>query len=583
MEAMPSPTPPFLNLLVDAAEYRPNSEFLEVPMRSLRALPLLLAYPLWALGGDQAKEEVRPLAQGKTVTRTLKGGEGHRYSLALDRGQFAKVVALQKGVDLVLTSLAPNGSKLAEVDSPNGTEGPETVDILAKEAGTYTLMVQSLEAKAEPGDYDLRIETFMTAEEFEREGVIQGSLPDLLACGGAFELEPGHRVSVGVLEEFGTLLIYSDHRTGRVGALHPHSPTEYFLGQTLLSPKPLEARLRFLRGSDGQVNALALTDASGKTRTARRIGPGHTEEIVFQHDGLTLKGVLHLPPGKGPFPAMVYAHGSGPATRHIGHYPTWFTAQGFAVLAFDKRGAGQSQGDWRTASFHALAGDVLAGLSLLKARKDIDPGRLGIFGISQGGWVGSLAASKSKDVKFFLGIVGSGVPVWENVAHECTSVMKTLGLPDGELQEGQAFALKAFRMAADGATAEQVRAEAAPHKGKRWLKAIWLLDLPPANPWWTWWKLNGHIDPQEILPKVACPVLWVLGDRDSQVPTAQSEPRIRKALARNKDAHIKVFPRAGHPLFECETGLRDEIPTLSRYVPGYYDTVEAWLKVRAGR
>jgi dienelactone hydrolase len=403
-----------------------------------------------------------------------------------------------------------------------------------------------------------------------------------MGCGGVFELEPGHQVVTGLLDDLGTFLIYTDLRTGRIGALHPHSPTEYFLGATLMSPKPLEARLRFLKGSDGQVTALELEDAAGKVRTARRVGPARSEEITFQHEGLTFKGTLHLPPGKGPFPALVYAHGSGPATRHIGHYPGWFTQQGFAVLAFDKRGAGQSQGDWRTASFHALAGDILAGVAVLKARPDIDANRLGLFGISQGGWVGSLAASKSKDVKFFLGIVGSGVPVWENVAHECTSVMRTLGLTPAQLEEGQAFARKVFRMAAEGATPEAVQAAAAPHQGKPWLQAVWVVGLPPGNAWWTWWKLNGNIDPMEVLPKVACPVMWVLGDRDSQVPTAQSEPRIREALAKggNKDVLVRVFPKAGHPLFACETGLRDELPSLSHVVPGYREAVTAWLKAR---
>ncbi len=556
-------------------------------MRSLRVLSLTTACALlcFAPAQAQAQATLRLLVQGAAQSDTLKGGETHRFNLKLEAGQFARVVVMQKGVDVVVTALAPSGAKVAEVDSPNGTQGPEPVDLYAKEGGTYTFLVQSLEPQAPAGAYEISIETFMTAEVFAREGIIQVSLPEMLACGGAFELEPGHVVTTGVLDDGGVRLLITDHRTGRVGMLHPHSATEYFLGTTLVAPKPLEARVRFLMGKDGRATALEMTDAQGKVRTARRIGPARSEEVTIQSEGLALKGTLHLPAGPGPFPAMVYAHGSGPATRHVGHYPAWFVQQGFAVLAFDKRGAGQSQGDWRAASLHALAADVLAGVSTLKARKDIDAQRLGVFGISQGGWVGSLAASKSKDVKFFLSIVGSGVPVWENVAHEATSMMKLMDLPPGELEEGHAFARKAFRMAADGATAEQVREAALPHKGKAWLQAVWLLELPPDNPWWTWWKLNGHIDPMDVLPKVSCPVMWVLGDRDSQVPTAQSEPRIRAALAKggNSDVHVVVFPKAGHPLFECETGLRNEFPKLSRFVPGYYDALAAWLKVRAGK
>lgn len=550
-------------------------------MRILPILPLLTT----SLFGGEPAVTPRLLTQGVTLAGALRGGEAHRYTLNLKAGEYAKVVVLQKGVDAVVTALGPDGAQMAEVDSPNGTQGPEPVEILARAAGAYTVVVKSPEAQAPQGDYDIHIDTFMTAEAFKKDGIVQLSEAELTACSGAFEVAPGHVITTGVLDEIGTRLVFTDTRSGRVGVLHPHSPTEYFLGQTLLSATPREAQVRFLKGADGRISGLEVEDLAGKVIRARKVGPGRTEEVAFQSEGLTLKGALHLPPGPGPFPALVYAHGSGPATRNLGFYPAWFVQQGFAVLVFDKRGAGRSQGDWRTASFQSLAGDVLAGVATLKARPDIDAKHLGVFGISQGGWVGSLAASRSQDVKFFLAIVGSGVPVWENVAHECTSMMKSLPLTPAQLEAGNRFARQAFRMAADGAGPAELQAAAAAHKDQPWLQSIWLLGLPAESPWWTWWKLNGHVDPSAVLPKVACPVMWVLGDRDSQVPTAQSEPRIREALAKggNRDLTLQVFPKAGHPMMLCETGLMSELHTLSRFVPGYFDAMAAWLRRQSAR
>src|SRR5262249_53427429 len=69
--------------------------------------------------------EVRKLEAGKPIERELKGGEAHTYEIALATGQYLDVVVEQKGIDVVVRVIAPDGKPLKEVDSPNGTEGPE--------------------------------------------------------------------------------------------------------------------------------------------------------------------------------------------------------------------------------------------------------------------------------------------------------------------------------------------------------------------------------------------------------------------------------------------------------------------------
>ena len=121
--------------------------------------------------------------------------------------------------------------------------------------------------------------------------------------------------------------------------------------------------------------------------------------------------LLSIPTSRpAPYPSVVFVHGSGtPPRQQFNFWADQFTRLGFAVLVFDKRGSGSSAGDWREADFTDLARDVLACVDVLKARSDVDPKQIGLFGQSQGGWVAPLAASLSPDIAW-LALV-SGAPL----------------------------------------------------------------------------------------------------------------------------------------------------------------------------
>ena len=110
------------------------------------------------------------------------------------------------------------------------------------------------------------------------------------------------------------------------------------------------------------------------------------EELAFNNGQVPLAGSLLLPAGvQGPFPAVVMLHGSGADSRDI----FWrtgdaevFLQAGLAVFIYDKRGTGESGGDWRTATIEDLAGDALAAVRLLRGRAEIKADQIGIFGVS---------------------------------------------------------------------------------------------------------------------------------------------------------------------------------------------------------
>ena len=111
------------------------------------------------------------LEPGHPVTRTLSGGKAHTYLVALKAGQYVRVAAEQKGIDVVLRLLAPDGRELIAVDSPNGAWGPERASEVAATAGYYRIEVRSDNATDKPGQYEMRIEELRPATERDRTRV----------------------------------------------------------------------------------------------------------------------------------------------------------------------------------------------------------------------------------------------------------------------------------------------------------------------------------------------------------------------------------------------------------------------------
>lgn len=117
-------------------------------------------------GQTDAPRETQRLVSGTPVEQMLRGGEVHSYQVPLTVGQFLRVIVQQRGVDVVVAAFRPDGPKIGEVDSPNGTQGPEFVSIVADTSGNYRIEVRSLEANAAPGRYEIKIEELLSAVQY---------------------------------------------------------------------------------------------------------------------------------------------------------------------------------------------------------------------------------------------------------------------------------------------------------------------------------------------------------------------------------------------------------------------------------
>ncbi|MDQ3230086.1 MAG: prolyl oligopeptidase family serine peptidase, partial [Pseudomonadota bacterium] len=383
------------------------------------------------------------------------------------------------------------------------------------------------------------------------------------------------------MDEAGGLLVFLDHKTLREGPLYALSSTTFASGPTIAIAYPFVIHVEFLRDDSGVATGLRWKEG-GKVVTARKIAPHRVEEVTIKNGDVLLQGTLMLPATRGPHPVVVFAHGSGDATRNVAIWNPFFLRLGMAVLSMDKRGAGKSTGDWHTASMDDIASDWLAGVAMLKQRADIDPRRIGVHGSSQGGWTAPLMAARSKDIAFVIVRAGSGVSVRDTMTHEIGWSAREAGLPESAALEAEDAARTMFDFASRDASWADVSTFVAAQKGKPWASHVWPMGWSEQGWGKPWAARNNAYDPTVSLRKTRVPVLWFLGDLDHNVPADASE-RALDAVRRDTkhpDFNIVRLPRTGHSFLASDSGNNSELAKQSHMVAGYWDVMEQWLRAR---
>jgi len=333
--------------------------------------------------------------------------------------------------------------------------------------------------------------------------------------------------------------------------------------------------------------------------------PYTEEEVTYQNGDIRLAGTLTLPPGPGPFPAVLLITGSGAQNRDeelLGHKPFLIIADhlaraGIAVLRIDDRGIGGSTGTVSDSTTEDFAGDVLAGVRFLQTRPRIAKDRIGLLGHSEGGLIAPLAASRSTDVAFIILLAGPGVPGSEIIPAQVERIDRAEGL-DAELAHKQAeltrAALALARTENDRAALrtklEKFFAENPDAMDTKAVESIGgvqkFLDLQVLTLSSRWFRFFYDYDPRPALHKVRVPVLAVNGELDTQVPAEQNLPAIEQALreGKNPDVTVHRMPGLNHLFQTAKTGSPTEYATIDETMsPAVLDLVTQWILERFGK
>jgi dipeptidyl aminopeptidase/acylaminoacyl peptidase len=237
-------------------------------------------------------------------------------------------------------------------------------------------------------------------------------------------------------------------------------------------------------------------------------------------DGLALDGLLILPPSKaradGPFPLIVLVHG-GPYARFADDFQLasgrpsaqWLAQGGYAIFLPNERGGMGHGADFA----YSVAGrvgledwdDILAGLDRLIAEGVADPGRLGIGGWSQGGFMTAWAVGQDAEgasPRFRCGVMGAGVSDWGMMVAESDLPTFEAGLGGSTGWEG-----------------------IGPHQ-------------------------HDRVSPISFIHRVKTPVLLLHGERDERVPVGQAQFFARGLRRYGVPNELVIYPREPHGLRE---------------------------------
>ncbi|WP_369939711.1 alpha/beta fold hydrolase [Xanthomonas medicagonis] len=329
--------------------------------------------------------------------------------------------------------------------------------------------------------------------------------------------------------------------SAQLGALQQRGPASERQQQGLTV---IEQRLQFERGAllahvsidaDGKIAGLLFTPAAPPPAPPPAADAGFTEQAFAVGP---LPGTLALPAGKGPFPAVVLVHGSGPHDRDETIGPNrpfldvarGLAAQGIAVLRYDKRtfAMPESFAGRMEAGFtmdDETTDDAVAAVATLARTPGIDPKRIFVMGHSQGGMLAARIARMSGKT--------AGIVLWAAPARSLLDLLLDqnrylLGLQGAPSAEGKARVAEIERRVAkvrgDGAVARNDSPQ----------------DLPAA-----YWRAFDKVDPVADVLALRQPVLWLQGERDFQV-TAPDWQRWQQALGQDPRATLHRYPQLNH-------------------------------------
>ena len=398
---------------------------------------------------------------------------------------------------------------------------------------------------------------------------------------GAYRFPDGHIAGISPTGEDTWRL--RDFASGAVRTLYPEGEDLFAVGPGWGPKAPAEGTVR--------LTARGMTwNRAGQEISAERL-PLREKTARFRSGDAELYGRLVLPDGPGPHPAVVLVHGSEKDAATVFSHEGWLLApHGIAVLIFDKRGTGSSEGKFGM-DFGQLSDDVVAAVEWLRGQPEIDPERIGLAGYSQGGWISPLAASKTDAVKFVL--VGFGMvdsPAEED-RKETLQLLRKKGYGGEDLAEAEEL-IKAghevIRTRFDGGW-ERVGELKARYKGEPWVDALddgtagslmkypaWALRIagPRLMPrgldrWW-------FHDSRPTLEKLDIPMLWLIGGDDIEAPNEVTIATLEQLQARGKPFELVVYPGADHGilLFDEKDGER----VYTGYAPGYFRKKVEWIR-----
>ena len=258
-------------------------------------------------------------------------------------------------------------------------------------------------------------------------------------------------------------------------------------------------------------------------------GKIHLEGLLIQpNKTTTAQGLVIWLGGSGSFESVAnYERDS--LTTHRFYLEGHVLRQNFAFLILNKRGMGNSGGHWRRNDFHGRARDVKAAIHYCKQLPDLNIKKIGLAGLSQGGWIAQLTAANNPDIGFVISFAGPTVDVWEQNKQNYVREMQCRGLNEATIQKKLNRRIKKLKFAS--------------RLGK----------ILPVGELGYWAKIC-HYSNDSTLYNIECPTLLLFAEHDRFVPPEENIAYLHSLFRGLIPEHIQphLFRGLDHTFHEVD-------------------------------
>jgi alpha/beta superfamily hydrolase len=288
--------------------------------------------------------------------------------------------------------------------------------------------------------------------------------------------------------------------------------------------------------------------------------------VLFQSGEETIEGILVRPDTRDNTPAVVFQQGSGPHAFEGYETQAWgphkyyiedvLLELGYAVLYCNKRGLGNSTGNWRQNDFYGRAEDAYAGVQYLRTLPFIDASRIGISGHSQGGWISQIVASQHPDIAFIICLAGPATSVQLQVDDHDRSRFICEGYSGEKLEKKIEKRKKSLSKSANLGKKSGVIGSA------------------------RHWYLISEYDNKKELKNLTCPSLFLFGEFDINVDPEINIKHLKNVFDNEVPENITcmTMPGGNHGFYKVENKCVDwDTAAKSDFDPEFQNEIRKWL------
>ncbi|MBE9914116.1 prolyl oligopeptidase family serine peptidase [Paenibacillus donghaensis] len=287
-----------------------------------------------------------------------------------------------------------------------------------------------------------------------------------------------------------------------------------------------------------------------------------------------MKGTFVLPKNyTGKLGLVLFIHGDGPvdSTLDGGYRHIWerIASAGYASLSLSKPGINGSEGNWLDQSIDDRVEEARHAIAWAKAQPMIDETKIGTWGASQAGWV--IPKLAGKEPLAFNILVGPAIN-WLNQGEYNTRMqMKHDGYTEAEIEKVVARGREVRKLLKDNASYDE------------YLKLVGEKEAMSKERW-TFVGKNFMSDATDDLRLFRSPVLVLLGDKDINVDSKETE-QVYRRIVPPELLKVVVFADTEHRMMSTKTADSEfRALMISIFaprqitVPEYLDEIEEFLK-----